>query len=217
MKKYILGAIAISVLLPALVFAQTQGDVNPNPTSNCVSITHNLQYRQRDAGTGGDVSTLQDFLQSQGYLNSEPTGYFGLLTQAAAKAFQSASGILNSGYVGPITRGKINTVSCGGSTTNPVTTNPTTPTNCSNGALFDPMTGVKCNYVTPLPPPINTTKPSIVVTSPNGGEQWQVGQTNRISWSSSGLSPTDMVNISLSIPSTDGTLGTWGKGMVSNI
>jgi hypothetical protein len=68
---------------------------------------------------------------------------------------------------------------------------------------------------------------SITVTSPNGGETWQVGQTKRIAWSSSGLSSTDKVSISLFIPAGGttcdasgicmSTMATWGKSMASNI
>lgn len=34
---------------------------------------------------------------------------------------------------------------------------------------------------------INSTQPSITVTSPNGGETWRVGETHRITWTSSGV------------------------------
>ena len=86
-------------------------DPDPNPTeSDCVSITNNLRYRARDANTNGEVSTLQDFLQSKGYLNSEPTGYFGLLTFKAVKDFQKDNNISPTGYVGPVTRAKIQTL-----------------------------------------------------------------------------------------------------------
>src|ERR1700722_8428624 len=99
MKKLLFTLVAGLLLMPALSFAQVQGDINPNPAPSCIFLTHDLLYRSRDASTGGDVSTLQDFLEAQGYLHSDPTGYFGLQTQAAVVSFQEASGILNSGYV----------------------------------------------------------------------------------------------------------------------
>ena len=103
-------------------------DVDPNPdASTCVIITNDLRYRSRDANTNGEVSTLQDFLQSQGYLNSEPTGYFGLMTQKAVKSFQSANGISPTGFVGPVTRAKIKAISCG-------RTDPPSPTTIKVGA-----------------------------------------------------------------------------------
>lgn len=78
----------------------------------CVALTYDLSHRSKDVSTNGEVSTLQDFLQSGGYLNSEPTGYFGLLTVNAVKKFQTASGVRPTGYVGGLTRAKIKSVSC---------------------------------------------------------------------------------------------------------
>jgi len=115
MKKYILGLFVVGfILAPWLSSFAQGGDIDPNPqASNCVSIVNNLRYRDRDINKNGEVSTLQDFLQSKGYLNSEPTGYFGLLTFNAVKSFQSANGIYPiSGYVGPITRGKVENLTC---------------------------------------------------------------------------------------------------------
>lgn len=107
MKKILLATLAIIIILPALVSAQVG-----NTASSCVSITHNIQYGSRDISTGGDVSTLQNFLQKQGYLNSAPTGYLGSLTVVAVNKFQRANGISAVGSVGPLTRAKIKSVSC---------------------------------------------------------------------------------------------------------
>jgi peptidoglycan hydrolase-like protein with peptidoglycan-binding domain len=125
MKKYILMFSVLGLLIMPLVSRATVDedliDVDPDPnTSTCVSLSYNLRYQSRDATTNGEVSSLQDFLQSKGYLNSEPTGYFGLLTVAAVKKFQGANSIQPTGYVGPITRAKIKAVSCDGVTSNAV-------------------------------------------------------------------------------------------------
>jgi len=118
MKKYILMFSVLGLLIMPSVSSATVDedliDVDPNPIDSiCVSLVYNLRYQSRDITTNGEVSTLQDFLQSKGYLNSEPTGYFGLLTLKAAKDFQSANGIQPTGYVGPITRAKIAALTCG--------------------------------------------------------------------------------------------------------
>jgi len=112
-------------VLPTLVLA-APSDIDPSPQSSvCPSLQNNLRYQSRDAYTNGEVSTLQDFLQSQGYLNSEPTGYFGLLTFQAVKNFQNANGISPTGYVGPITRAKIASMNnCGTATITPVSPTP---------------------------------------------------------------------------------------------
>lgn len=123
MKKYILAFFVFVLVVgvsfvPGLVSAQADIDPNPNE-GNCVIIRNNLKYRDRDAQKNGEVSTLQDYLQSQidpdrntPYLNSEPTGYFGLLTVQAVKDFQKDNGIEPTGYVGSITKLKIRTLSC---------------------------------------------------------------------------------------------------------
>jgi hypothetical protein len=62
--------------------------------------------------TGADVSALQSFLVSNGYLTMPAgvsMGYFGQLTKAAVIAYQTAVGIVpQSGFVGPLTIAKLN-------------------------------------------------------------------------------------------------------------
>ncbi len=131
MKKYIFGLVAVLFLTVLIVpnFSLAQNtlptDIDPNDTvSDCISITNNLRYRDRDANKNGEVSTLQDFLQIKGYLNSEPTGYFGILTLKAVKDFQRDNNINPTGYVGTITRAKIKVLTCDGTIISPP--NPTT-------------------------------------------------------------------------------------------
>jgi Putative peptidoglycan binding domain len=70
-------------------------------TKASTSFTRNLYYRSR----GSDVSLLQDILRSKGYLNSLSTGYFGIATFKAVKAFQKEyMHIVPTGYVGTKTR-----------------------------------------------------------------------------------------------------------------
>ncbi len=91
---------------------QSVEDIDQSPASECVQLSVDLRYRSRDAQTNGQVSNLQDFLQAQAYLNSEPTGYFGLLTVKAVKDFQKNNGISPTGFVGSVTRAKIKSISC---------------------------------------------------------------------------------------------------------
>ncbi|MES2203265.1 MAG: peptidoglycan-binding protein [Patescibacteria group bacterium] len=58
--------------------------------------------------TGTDVTELQNRLISLGLLSGTATGYFGPLTEAAVKQFQSAHGLDQFGYVGPGTRAALN-------------------------------------------------------------------------------------------------------------
>jgi peptidoglycan hydrolase-like protein with peptidoglycan-binding domain len=77
------------------------------------ALTRNLSR----GSSGSDVTVLQQFLVSQGYITSDSvTGYFGPLTEAGLKKFQAAQGIVSSGdplstgfgNAGPGTRARIN-------------------------------------------------------------------------------------------------------------
>jgi peptidoglycan hydrolase-like protein with peptidoglycan-binding domain len=58
------------------------------------------------------VAKLQDFLRLLGYLHSPSTGYYGALTSAAVKTFQTNVGLPAVGSVGPLTRAVLQKVSC---------------------------------------------------------------------------------------------------------
>jgi len=68
------------------------------------SIDKNLKYGQRDK----EVTELQEFLIDGGYLSGTPTTFFGLLTLKAVKTYQKSVSISPTGYVGALTRQKIN-------------------------------------------------------------------------------------------------------------
>src|SRR3989344_4789781 len=94
-------------------------------TSGCIVITHSMGVDDADATTGGDVTRLQQFLRSQYNNFPAATGFFGPITEAAVRQWQSEHGIVSSGtpdttgygYVGPRTIAAIK-LTCGGSTTN---------------------------------------------------------------------------------------------------
>lgn len=91
MKKVtILGV--VSVLLLSFV------------TTSYASIDKNLKYGQRDK----EVTELQEFLIGKGLLKSTPSTFFGLLTLKAVKTYQTSIGISPTGFVGILTREKIN-------------------------------------------------------------------------------------------------------------
>ncbi len=118
MKKILTGAVlAFVLIIPAFSFAQTaplSGQFTGAETqSDCVDLQYNLSYRSRDVRTNDEVSLLQDFLLSQGYLSGESTGYLGKTTRGAVKNFQEATGLHSAGFVGPRTRAKIKEISCG--------------------------------------------------------------------------------------------------------
>lgn len=95
----------------------TQGDVDPDSGSSCLSLeSTGLRYRATDAKTNGEVTLLQDFLEDQGLLKSPSRGFFGSATFTAVKQFQRGSDLTPTGYVGSLTRAKINEISCSGKT-----------------------------------------------------------------------------------------------------
>lgn len=68
------------------------------------SIDQNLKYGVK----GGEVSELQEFLADKGLLTSNPTGFFGMMTLKAVRAYQVSQNLPSTGYVGVMTREKIN-------------------------------------------------------------------------------------------------------------
>ena len=105
--------LTIALVAPSFANAELNADIDPEGESTCIFLQNNMRYRSTDGTTGGEVSILQDFLQANEYLNSNPTGFFGLLTLRAVKKFQTASGIEPTGFVGPLTRAKIQLLTCG--------------------------------------------------------------------------------------------------------
>jgi peptidoglycan hydrolase-like protein with peptidoglycan-binding domain len=74
------------------------------PSISLASINSNLQYGAR----GQAVTELQNFLISKGFLSTQATGNFYSLTQKAVITYQQSVGLPNTGFVGPMTRTKIN-------------------------------------------------------------------------------------------------------------
>ena len=83
--------------------------------SGCLNLVQNLSYGYYDDVKNpkdGVIYKLQQFLKARGYLKVNPTGYFGNLTRLAVKEFQWENGIESTGFVGPLTRAKIKSISC---------------------------------------------------------------------------------------------------------
>jgi hypothetical protein len=86
------------------------------PTMDSSTSTSSTYLYVRDLSigdTGADVVALQQFLLSSGYaIPQGATGYFGLETQSALRAFQATHSITPSaGYLGPKTRAYMNEAS----------------------------------------------------------------------------------------------------------
>ncbi len=80
--------------------------VTPNPTVSAGVYTF---VRDLTVGSAGeDVTALQKRLTSEGVYTGPITGTFGPLTLAGVQAYQTKMGLPNTGYVGQLTRAKLN-------------------------------------------------------------------------------------------------------------
>jgi hypothetical protein len=103
--QQLLERIAILKQEIARLLAQQGGNQN-----YCSSLDRNLYFGMSN---NSDVQCLQNFLKKQGqsiYPEGLITGNFGSLTQQAVIRFQAKYGIVQTGYVGQITRAKINQI-----------------------------------------------------------------------------------------------------------
>ena len=82
----------------------TSSNSYPYPNPLVQVLTQKLYFGTR----GTQVNILENFLQSQGYMNSYIDTYFGTVTHAAVTRFQSDRGLTPDGIVGPATRYVIN-------------------------------------------------------------------------------------------------------------
>ncbi|MBP6868765.1 MAG: DUF5011 domain-containing protein [Candidatus Pacebacteria bacterium] len=74
-----------------------------------LGATTYLFTRELQRGDSGqDVTELQNVLIAGGYLESEPTGFFGPLTETGVMLYQSANGLPAVGRVGPQTLALLN-------------------------------------------------------------------------------------------------------------
>jgi ferredoxin len=96
---------ANSICMPVYVAVTgTSGTSGTTTTSSQYVFTTFLTY----GSTGEAVTALQKQLTADGLYGGSITGYYGTLTTAAVKAFQTKHGINAAGYVGPSTRAALN-------------------------------------------------------------------------------------------------------------
>lgn len=74
------------------------------PSLSLASIDANLRYGAK----GTQVTELQKFLINKGFLSGQASGSFFSLTQKAVAAYQKSISLPTTGFVGPMTRVKIN-------------------------------------------------------------------------------------------------------------
>lgn len=90
----------------------TAGTTPVQPATPVSASCLNTETTLTSGMTGALVTTAQTLLQKLNYFSITPTGFFGPVTTASVKAFQSANGIDSVGYIGPATRAKLNELGC---------------------------------------------------------------------------------------------------------
>lgn len=140
MKLHRLASEAVFALFLAVgagqtsAFAQT-ATTAPLPASSkiCYAIPSDIHYGASDIAMKGEVTDLQNFLVTQGYFNTYNvgTGHFGPITLKAVMQFQAAQSLPTTGFVGPLTRASIQSISC------------------SNNGNPPPSSSMRINSITP--------------------------------------------------------------------
>ncbi|MBI2013096.1 MAG: peptidoglycan-binding protein [Candidatus Colwellbacteria bacterium] len=130
-------------------------------TQEAVVLNNNLRRGSTDATTNGEVTKLQQFLAADKTIYPEGlvTGYFGSLTEAAVKRWQTKSGIQAVGVAGPITREAIKQAT--------VVVAPAPVPSPAGGSTAPTSTP-------PVSPPPATPSLGSIILSPSSG---QVGET----------------------------------------
>lgn len=117
-RKTTVAAVVFAMLFPIIAFAQT---------APICSLEHTLSHGM----SGPEVTILQSFLKAKGYFILEPTGYFGLITEASLANWQLDVGIVTSivdgGVYGPRTRAYVRERFCGDVVAAPVALCPAAP------------------------------------------------------------------------------------------
>lgn len=158
----------ISSLLAMISSLQAQLSTMGGAPVGAISYNFTTNLSQGDSGV--DVLNLQRVLNMDSATQVAASGvgstgleseYFGSLTKAAVIKFQNkyAAEVLTpvgltagTGYVGPSTRAKLNTMT--GTVTPP--TNPTYPAGCTSTVGYSSTTGLPCNGSGTVTPPVAT-------------------------------------------------------------
>src|SRR3989344_6118598 len=79
--------------------------ITPSPNTHriCAILNRNLSQGTQ----GDDVRGLQEFLNAEGYLSANATGYFGPMTANAVARWQASQGVSAVGSMGPMSRERI--------------------------------------------------------------------------------------------------------------
>ena len=157
------------VIILTVVVSVSFGVNITSAASRCTVLTKGLSLGSTNSTSDSQVSLLQDFLYSGGYLSVSATGRYGNLTVSAVKKFQASHSIDAVGFVGPATRAAIQKETCVANTANNVT-NSTINT---------------ASVISAIPTYVAPVVENNLISSPPIGSQLTTGQKNTIQWASS--------------------------------
>ena len=105
-KRFLAGILCAGIMLslPVVSFADQKTTTATTKTESNVQRYEVLILGDKDQGTNSYVRDLQTWLKRYGYFNTEPTGYYGEITQKAVMDFQADHKMTVDGKAGPATR-----------------------------------------------------------------------------------------------------------------
>ena len=115
MKIYICILSLVGLFISPVSLLAKHACILGAPRENCsheIADCTDIKATLKRGSKSQQVLALQKYLQTFGYLQTEPSGYFGVLSTAAVKEFQSAHNIDTTGIAGPLTRRAIKNNSC---------------------------------------------------------------------------------------------------------
>ena len=108
------GSVVVTVNPTSVSAYGVSAGASGGTVSGGSTVAHTFLTNLNIGSTGADVTTLQTILSQKGFFSGPISGYFGALTAAAVKKFQTANGVSPLGNVGPATRAALNGLQSGG-------------------------------------------------------------------------------------------------------
>jgi peptidoglycan hydrolase-like protein with peptidoglycan-binding domain len=133
----------------------------PRKENSCAIFNVNMGLDS----VGESVTSLQKFLDSKGLYNwdvygaSSRDGVYDEATAQSVMEYQASQGLPTTGFVGPLTRGKINAELCGNSVANNVAKQTPTPSYTPTPVPATKIQPVVKSVVTQTPTPVYTPTP----------------------------------------------------------